>query len=360
MYPPLATTTLADDTADAASNFRASYDYLRAVLTRVHDEHRTLDGEIYTYLTGKEVADFRPPLSAEYALPDLKQLFKDDEFKISLFSQKKLSYILHCSAWLDALDECHTFDADNSDAVTPHREARRLIGASQHGSGAWLNTLPDPSVRKSAIRSPSFISSAQSRLGLYQSCLAESLDVDAARGDIVTQADRLGDADAHALNKTSRHNAANDAWYDAIAAVAVRRVLKGDKGDGRRVSKAAARQRYAHINSGTVPDIIALHASPSGHHVLYESKVYSPFTPSPELGTGTRAGGGSVSTAGGHRRGFGGCEELLHVKIFGTKQRGRPGDDPFDHITTAGYVRARDGAYSDGIAKGHQVLALIL
>ena len=93
--------------------------------------------------------------------------------------------------------------------------------------------------------------------------------------------------------------------------------------------------------------------------VLYESKVYSPFTPSPELGTGTRAGGGSVSTAGGHRRGFGGCEELLHVKIFGTKQRGRPGDDPFDHITTTGYVRARDGAYSDGIAKGHQVLALI-
>jgi hypothetical protein len=163
----------------------------------------------------------------------------------------------------------------------------------------------------------------------------------------------------HALNKTSRHNAANDAWYDAIAAVAVRRVLKGDKGDGRRVSKAKARQRYAHINAGTVPDIIALHASPSGHHVLYESKVYSPFTPSPELGTGTRAGGGSVSTAGGHRRGFGGCEELLHVKIFGTKQRGRPEDDPFDHSTGEGYVRARDGAYSDGIAKGHQVIALI-
>ena len=74
--------------------------------------------------------------------------------------------------------------------------------------------------------------------------------------------------------------------HDAISAraVAVRRVLKGDKGDGRRVARAQARARYAHINAGTVPDIIALRASPSGHHHLRETKV-SHFAPPSRLGT---------------------------------------------------------------------------
>ena len=107
-----------------------------------------------------------------------------------------------------------------------------------------------------------------------------------------------------------------------------------------------------------MPDIISLHASPSGHHHLHETKV-SHFATSVVPGRGTAAGGGSVSTSEGHRVAFGGCEEKLRVDIFGTKQRGHPSDPPHDHATGEGYVRARAGEYADAAAKGHTTTELI-
>ena len=362
VFPPLAAVSLADASPAPASPstaaFQASYAELRSTLADVQQRHRELDDSLHVYIDGQERAEFHPPMRATYALPDLQQLTADDESPIATFAQKSLSYVGACQAWHDALDACHEFDAGNAGACTPHREARRLISASQHGSGCWLLTLPDRSVRASTIRSPVFLSSGQSRLGLLQSCLAPTLDAHSRRGDAVTQADRLGDSQACGGNATARHNSANDAWYDAISAVAVRRVLKGDKGDGRRVTRAQARARYAHINAGTVPDIIAVHASPSGHHHLRETKV-SHFAASVVPGRGTAAGGGSVSTSEGHRIAFGGCEEKLRVDIFGTKERGHPSDPPHDHSTGDGHVRPRPGLYASAAANGHTTTELI-
>ena len=47
------------------------------------------------------------------------------------------------------------------------------------------------------------------------------------------------------------------------------------------------------------------------------------------------------------------------LTILGCKQRGLPSQKPLDHSTGYGYVAARKGHYSDGLAKGNQVIPLI-
>ena len=113
-------------------------------------------------------------------------------------------------------------------------------------------------------------------------------------------------------------------------------------------------------NAGHVPDAIGVSASPSGSHVLYEVKVYTPFRVSGNsLGRGSRGCGGAPSTTEGYHLAFGNTEEDLLLKILGCKQRGLPSQPPLDHTTGYGYVAQHTGHYSDGLAKGNQVVPLI-
>ena len=162
-------------------------------------------------------------------------------------------------------------------------------------------------------------------------------------------------------SKTGRHNEFNRAWFNAISAVATTSVILGDKGDGSPRAREHAKQRYAIYNEGHVPDIIEKNAANNGNHVLYESKVYTALQKSTNYGNGTREGGGSPSTAAGDVVGFGCTEERLLHMIFGAKERGRPGDRPFDHTTGVGYVKPRHrGHYHDALrVKQNTVFGLI-
>ena len=113
--------------------------------------------------------------------------------------------------------------------------------------------LPDPSLRGTVVESSTMIAIIQRHLGLYMyvSCLAATLDARAARGEIVTQAGRLGDTAIHAANATARHNAGLHAVYTALSSATATgvSVKLGDKGDGTPASKADAQLRHAHLNS---------------------------------------------------------------------------------------------------------------
>ena len=137
-----------------------------------------------------------------------------------------------------------------------------------------------------------------------------------------------------------RHNAALRAVYTAIAAGSPSSLTLGDKGDGTRAGQDAARRRYAYWCKDHVPDIIDQHL-----RVLYELKVCTPYHATLELGTGNRDGGGSVSTADGHRIAFGGTEERQRVDNLGLRERGGQGDGPWRRSGDAsgtGWVQARD------------------
>ena len=174
-----------------------------------------------------------------------------------------------------------------------------FISASQPGPGAALGRLPDPAVRRSVVPSDNFITQVERHAGLYISVLQPTLDARAARGQHVTQHERLGDAAINAANATHRHNECLHATATALRAAATAgSVQLGDKGDGTAASKSEARQRYAHINAGHVPDII--HA-----RTLYEIKVFTPFTVTQALGHGSAAKGGAPSTSDGRLFAFG-------------------------------------------------------
>ena len=94
--------------------------------------------------------------------------------------------------------------------------------------------------------------------------------------------------------------------------------------------------------------------------MLYESKCWTQLKMSNNLGGGTRAGGGSPSTAMGHLVAFGGTEETLLYQNIGCKARGDPSLGAFDHATGTGWVREHRGAYHDAMVnKANHVTMLI-
>jgi hypothetical protein len=280
-------------------------------------------------------------------------------------SQGRLSSVVRHEVWLSHLDACTAFDVlhTSDPSLPPHRETTRFISSSQHGSGAYLQITPDDGIAGSRIHSRTFIASVQYRAGLFISALKPALDALAAAGTPVTTAERLGDAfiNAKSSGKARRHNAVLACWATAIRAASTTSVIQGDKGNGQHhgSSSAEAKQRYAHFNAGHVPDLIWLSASPSGSHVLFEVKVYTPFLANTALGHGSQRNGGAPSTTEGHHLAFGNTEEALLRLILGTRQRGQPTDRPLDHSTGYGYVAAHSGHYADGIAKGNDAIPLI-
>ena len=61
----------------------------------------------------------------------------------------------------------------------------------------------------------------------------------------------------------------------------------------------------------------------------------------------------------GYLFGFGNTEESYRIMIYGTAARGLPTDGPFDEDTGLGFVPQRSGHYSDALARGKKVIALV-
>jgi hypothetical protein len=276
-------------------------------------------------------------------VPTLASLFHDPlvgESNIHVPSQGRLSGVVRHEAWLGHLDACAAFDAQHTSdpSIPPHREATRFISASQHGSGAYLQITPDDGIAGSRVHSRTFLASVQYRAGLFLSALKPALDAFTAAGLPASTADRLGDPFINAKDsgKARRHNAVLACWATAIRAASTTSVVQGDKGNGKHhgSSSAEAKQRYAHFNASHVPDLIWLSASPSGSHLLFEVKVYTPFLTSTALGHGSRRNGGAPSTSEGHHLAFGNTEEALLRTILGTRQRGAVASPPSPPLTT--------------------------
>ena len=262
-------------------------------------------------------------------------------------SQRTFTVVPTCDAWLSCLDECLAFDAANDSASissVPHREAARLISCSQHGAGAWLSRLPDPSIFGSVCHSAKYRTAIERRCGLEVSALKPALAWREAQGEAVTLHDRLGDAAINSANHTRRHNAGLQALYLAVSAAAVCEVKLGDKGDGTRGGRETAAKKYSHLNATHIPDIIA-------GRTLWEFKALTPFKPKPALGNGSNANGGAPSTADGWFIAFGGTLEDITRETRGLLQIGKEGDDAFDRTTGEGYVAPVDGDYADAIRK---------
>ena len=208
-------------------------------------------------------------------------------------------------------------------------------------------------IRHSVAVSGNFTSSIERHVGLYVSVLQPALDARAARGEHVTQHERLGDEAINAANATHRHNEALHAVATAIrASGGPGSVQLGDKGDGTAASKADARRRYAHLNAGHIPDIIQ-------GNTLTEIKCLTPHLVSPALGHGSAAKGGAPSTADGHLIAFGNTLESLIKSTLGLKQRGAEGQRPFDRPSGEGFVAACDGDYADALRKKRSVVLFL-
>ena len=226
----------------------------------------------------------------------------------------------------------------------------------QVGSGARPTRLPDLALEGTVVHSSDYLTRCQRRLGLYLSCLSDVLDAREARGLNVTQHERLGDSCLNASNHTIRHNAVLRTVHTALGSVsATGAVRQGDKGDGTPAAKAEAKQRYAWLNNGHIPDLYRV----GPPHTLWEIKCWTPYKPGGSLGRGSSRRGGAASTTDGHFIAFGNTEELLREITLGVKARGNPGDRPLDHTTGAGRVEARDGDYTDALSKGSEVHLLV-
>ena len=337
---------------------------LRDELGAVRADYESLDDSVYYDVRGRELADFHPHLSSQLTIPTLHELFHDPKSQTTLPSQARLTAVTRHSDWLTHLRNCSAFDVAHHDpSLPPNREATRHISASQHGSGSYLQVTPDDGVKGSRVDDRTFLSAAQYRAGLHISALKPALDTLAVQGETVTECDRLGDPyiNDRVKTKTHRHNAVVAAWYTAIQAAAITPVVLGDKGNGSHNGTAPAelKRRYAMYNDGYIPDIVATSASPSGSHVIYEVKCYTPFPGHRSLGRGSKGKGGAASTAEGHHLAFGNTEEHLLYQILGAKQRGQPDQPPLDHTTGYGHVAAHTGHYADALAKGNQVVPII-
>lgn len=360
VLPALATLSVTSPTTASTSEFAASYAAVLTELASVRSRHAELDRDKRWWVDGSVHSAFHPRLPGGLDLPDvqgLASLLEDPTNNIrSRCSQRKLVGVFDAGAWLRTKDEVDAFDAANLHGATPHREGARMVSHSQEGAGTHYERLPDPSLHGTVVESSALIAIVQRHLGLYVSCLAPTLDARAARGEAVTQADRLGDTAIHAANATARHNAGLHAIYTALssATAAGVSIRLGDKGDGTPASKADALQRHAHLNSTHVPDIIRYGARID----LYEWKCWSIFLAGGSLGLGSTRLGGAASTVEGWKFAFGRLEELRTV-TYGHEARDTDNPRPLDRLTGDGRVSRKTGAYSDGVAKGHGVHLLV-
>ena len=86
----------------------------------------------------------------------------------------------------------------------------------------------------------------------------------------------------------------------------------------------------------------------------------SPLKKSYAAGLGSADGGGAPATVG-HHYGFGSTHEQYKLMVYGTRERGRKRDGPFNHRTGKGWVKAHKGHYHDAlVCKRHRVRLLLV
>ena len=321
---------------------RDEYEAIRARRDDVAAIYSEFDKDVYHLLDGEARARYRPAaLPPASRLLPASRLFKpdDDDSIPTPPSQKALSAVLNHHRWLELLDKAHDFDSTAIDTPLDHREATRVISASQFGSGAWLEVTPDASLPFTRPRSGPYTIALQRRFGLY---------IESARG--ANQAleaagkapDRLGDAACNEGQHSTRHHAVNRAWHAALSAVATGTVLFGDKQEA---------DKYKQYNAGHVPDLIKPGDSAWGTDWLGESKVPSPLRASAPPAGCQRMG---------HTHAFGSTEEPLRRTVFGCLARGPPSGPRFDHATGEGHVPFHKGDYHDALRHKNNQVALLL
>ena len=94
-----------------------------------------------------------------------------------------LSKVIQHDKWLTLLDAAIEFDRTAVDTPIHHREATRIISASQFGAGSWLGASPDASPSCPKLHSPAHLIMLQRRLGLYLSAAKTANDALAASRD---------------------------------------------------------------------------------------------------------------------------------------------------------------------------------
>jgi hypothetical protein len=344
--------------------FHTAYDNITTTASTLRRRYAELDRQTIHWVDGSSHHPYHPrtALARPNSLPPTASEAFDDAActPASRYSQRALAAVVNDTAWLQLHLSATTFDATNAAAVVPHRETTRLISCSQEGSGAFIARLPDTTLTGSIIASSAFLVILQRRLGLFLTALTSGLNAAAAAGQPVTEYHRLGDADINDANNTARHNSTLYATYHAIKAVIPPAappapVVLCDRGDGSPASKETARQRWAHVNAGHVPDIARLGTPPHA----YELKVYTPYNQTVALGLGSTRNGGAPSTAEGHTHAFGCTEENLRKLVLGLKQVGSRSGAPYDRVTGAGFVAAHNGQYADALSKGVGVSLLV-
>ena len=340
-------------TSSFFGHLSTAYTHLQTTLSAVRTRFAALDRAAYHDVHGEQQTAYHPKLRDELSMPDFDTLTLDTDSNTKPLRQKVLSMVVNCACWIDLLDAANDFDSSNAGATVRHREARRVVSASQAGSGLFLLTSPDLSLPATTIQHDSFVSACQYRAGLYISRLAATLDERARRGVLVTQSDRLGDTAVNTTSTTSRHNRVNCLFHNAKRAATTATVQLGDKGDGSTAARAAALKRYAHLNATHVPDIIEL-----GDVVtLSETKCWNSLKPSGALGNGSAANGGAPSTNEGHYLAFGCTLEKARWDVHGCAAFGDA--RPLDHASGVGRVDEHAGYYADAHAKGHRTELLL-
>ena len=295
--------------------------------------------------------------TAVAAAPKLADVLSGASSKKSSAKLRRLLAVVSADAWLTVRDLHHQFDDLNAAEATAHRrEEARLISYSQPGGGAGLARLPDHSLPYTTPTSAATLAVVQRHLGLYLTALKDPLDALAARGEAVTQHQRLGDAALHAANQSARHKAGLRVLYHALTALEAPglptgTLTLGDRGDGTPAGKEDARRRHAHVNATHVPDLYRVGEAP----LVVEYKCYDWAVVKPLQGLGARHTGGCPSQADGWLTAFGGTEEELRRVVCGLAARGEPGTDPHDRTSGLGWVAAKDGDYSDALAKGYRL-----
>ena len=155
------------------ASFCASYDHIAAAATDLRRRHTAIALQRVHWVDGSTHRPYHPrtAIARPGSLPATAALAFDDAVStpLSRFSQRALMAVVNDTAWLDLQLRCAGFDAANTAAVVPHREATRLVSCSQEGSGAFVARLPDSTLEGSVIGSSSFLVILQRRLGLYLS-----------------------------------------------------------------------------------------------------------------------------------------------------------------------------------------------
>ena len=313
--------------------------------------HDAYDAFTYHTIDGDKLPRFRPKsLTPAARLLEPARLFTPDENDSipTPPSQKALSSVINHGRWLELIDAAHEFDRTAVDTNISHREATRVVSASQFGAGMWLEAPPDASLTYDRATSGVYVVALQRRLGLYLSSARSTNDDVLEAGGVP---DYLGDVACNAGEHSTRHHATNRAWRAALAAVAVGEVILGDK------EKAGEYKKY---NDGHVPDLVQPGASAWGTDWIGETKVPSPLGAAPAQHQCERVG---------HLVAFGNTEEWLHRAILGCRARGLPPPGaapagrlpPFDHKTGEGHVPFHGGDYYDArFNKRNQVVPLIV